>query len=110
MNDKIRNKVIRRDVGFCQYCGCDMTTSYAVFGMCEIDHVRSRKIGGTDDLDNLRLACSSCNKMLARHGRLTTFEARREHIQTRLQSDKLDWFPRVQTEIRELRKKAAKKQ
>ena len=86
-----------------------MTTSYAVFGMCEIDHVRSRKMDGTDDLGNLRLACSGCNKMLARHGRLTTFEARREHIQARLQSDKYKWFPRVQAELWDLRKKAAQK-
>jgi 5-methylcytosine-specific restriction endonuclease McrA len=106
MNDKLRYQVVLRDRGFCQYCGFDHATSYAAFAAHEIDHVvMPRGQDGCDAIDNLKLSCSGCNKMLGgAHKRkltLDTFEKRREYIEKQLLVDKLSWFPKVQAEILE---------
>jgi 5-methylcytosine-specific restriction endonuclease McrA len=44
--------VLNRDGYECTYCGEPAN---------EVDHVISRKDGGTDDLDNLVAACRRCN-------------------------------------------------
>jgi 5-methylcytosine-specific restriction endonuclease McrA len=49
-----RERVFKRDGRFCQICGTDE-------GEMHIDHVIPRKVGGTHDLDNLRVLCKSCN-------------------------------------------------
>jgi hypothetical protein len=46
--------VFKRDGRMCQICGTDE-------GEMHIDHVIPRKVGGTHDLDNLRVLCKSCN-------------------------------------------------
>jgi hypothetical protein len=47
-----RLTVLARDCYECAYCGEPAN---------EVDHVISRKDGGTDDLDNLVAACRRCN-------------------------------------------------
>jgi 5-methylcytosine-specific restriction endonuclease McrA len=42
-----------RDGRQCRYCGSDENL--------HIDHIISRKRGGTHDLDNLQVLCKSCN-------------------------------------------------
>jgi 5-methylcytosine-specific restriction endonuclease McrA len=49
-----RERVFSRDGRMCQICGTDE-------GEMHIDHIISRKTGGTHDLDNLRVLCKSCN-------------------------------------------------
>ena len=49
-----RERVFNRDGRICQICGTDE-------GEMHIDHIISRKSGGTHDLDNLRVLCKQCN-------------------------------------------------
>ena len=49
-----RERVFNRDGRMCQICGTDE-------GEMHIDHIIPRKVGGTHDLDNLRVLCKSCN-------------------------------------------------
>jgi 5-methylcytosine-specific restriction endonuclease McrA len=49
-----RERVFMRDGRVCQLCGADE-------GEMHIDHIIPRKVGGTHDLDNLRVLCKSCN-------------------------------------------------
>jgi 5-methylcytosine-specific restriction endonuclease McrA len=49
-----RDRVFARDGRMCQICGTDQ-------GEMHIDHIIPRKVGGTHDLDNLRVLCKSCN-------------------------------------------------
>lgn len=51
----LRKQVFVRDGEVCAYCG---TTS----GPFEIDHVIPLAIGGTNELDNLAVACRPCNR------------------------------------------------
>jgi 5-methylcytosine-specific restriction endonuclease McrA len=49
-----RERVFNRDGRSCAICGTDE-------GEMHIDHIISRKSGGTHDLENLRVLCKSCN-------------------------------------------------
>ena len=50
---------IRQRANFlCEYCHSSEEISPSRF---EIDHIQPRSIGGSDDLDNLALACQRCN-------------------------------------------------
>lgn len=75
--------LLERDGGRCRYCGIafdarldkpafDPMTNLATIEIeiflpawPEVDHVIPRSKGGTDDLDNLVLACSECNNRKA---------------------------------------------
>lgn len=57
--EAIRDFVRARARGRCEYCLLDQ--SDAGFSH-EVDHIRSRKHGGTDDLDNVAYACFLCNR------------------------------------------------
>jgi 5-methylcytosine-specific restriction endonuclease McrA len=43
----------------CEYCQREQSTSPLI--PLQIEHVTARKHGGTDDLENLALACAECN-------------------------------------------------
>ena len=49
-----RERVFNRDGRCCAICGTDE-------GEMHIDHIIPRKVGGTHDLDNLRVLCKPCN-------------------------------------------------
>ena len=53
----LRWKILERDNFTCQYCG-----QYAPSVQLEVDHVTPVAEGGTDELDNLKTACSACNQ------------------------------------------------
>jgi 5-methylcytosine-specific restriction endonuclease McrA len=74
---KIWHEVFVRDNGRCQYCGADLLISRAALSGAQVDHVRAVAIGGTDDLENLKLACAACNGSLSRYNHLTTFPERK---------------------------------
>lgn len=50
-----RKEVIRRSGTVCKYCGCDCGD------FPTIDHVIPVALGGTNDMENLVVACRSCN-------------------------------------------------
>jgi 5-methylcytosine-specific restriction endonuclease McrA len=47
-----RIRVLKRDGYICAYCGQEAN---------QVDHVISRKDGGSHDMDNLVACCASCN-------------------------------------------------
>lgn len=52
----IRNTVITRDGGVCQFCGVKPR-------QCTVDHLIPLARGGTDDASNLAVACRRCNSI-----------------------------------------------
>lgn len=48
-----KERVFDRDGRTCRYCGSDENL--------QIDHIISRKRGGTHDLENLQVLCRNCN-------------------------------------------------
>jgi 5-methylcytosine-specific restriction endonuclease McrA len=55
----LRQLVHDRAAGCCEYCFIPAT---AVLVAHEIDHIISRKHGGSSDAENLALSCALCNK------------------------------------------------
>lgn len=51
----VKRAVFDRDGAVCKYCG-DLNGPY------EIDHIVAVKLGGSDDLENLCVACKRCNR------------------------------------------------
>jgi 5-methylcytosine-specific restriction endonuclease McrA len=74
---KTWHQVFVRDNGCCQYCEQDLLISRATYGAAQVDHVRAVANNGQDELENLRLACSTCNSSLSRYNHFTTFEERK---------------------------------
>jgi hypothetical protein len=59
MDAALRQWVRSRAGERCEYCGLQQRqTPFALF---HIDHIVARQHGGTDDPDNLALACHRCN-------------------------------------------------
>ncbi|MBE9102725.1 HNH endonuclease [Vacuolonema iberomarrocanum] len=54
-----KQQIRQRANGLCEYCHSPEKISTARF---TIDHILPRSLGGSDDLDNLALACSRCNQ------------------------------------------------
>jgi hypothetical protein len=54
----LRQQVRLRANGLCEYCHSPERVSAARF---EIDHIQPRSLGGSDEFDNLALACQRCN-------------------------------------------------
>ncbi|MBW3540861.1 MAG: HNH endonuclease [Planctomycetes bacterium] len=59
MDAATRRAVRRRADHRCEYCRLHQDQS--PLAALQIEHVRARKHGGTDDLENLALACIDCN-------------------------------------------------
>lgn len=53
---KVKEELVQRDGLRCSACGKMLSDEVLV-----IDHIFPRSIGGTDDLNNLQLICSTCN-------------------------------------------------
>jgi len=56
---RLRNEIRSRADGRCEYCR--IPESLLLIG-CEVDHVVSRKHGGTAEMTNLALSCARCNR------------------------------------------------
>jgi hypothetical protein len=54
-----KQRVRQRANGLCEYCHSPEKISTSRF---TIDHIYPRSLGGSDDLENLALACSRCNQ------------------------------------------------
>ncbi len=59
MDAATRDHVRRRANYRCEYCGLHEDESPLV--TLHLEHILPKKHGGTDDLDNLALACIDCN-------------------------------------------------
>ena len=57
---KIRQRILKRDSYCCQQCGQDN-------GKLHVDHIIPRRLGGTDNDQNLQVLCQKCN--LSKGGR-----------------------------------------
>jgi hypothetical protein len=59
MNESTKERVRRRAGYRCEYC--QLLQSDSPLALLHIEHILPRKHGGTDDLENLALACIDCN-------------------------------------------------
>lgn len=59
MDAGTRQKVRDRAGDRCEYC--QLEQKHSPIAALQIDHIVPRKHGGSDDLDNLALACIDCN-------------------------------------------------
>lgn len=57
ISKKLRFEILQRDGFRCQYCGREGPEV-----ALEIDHIKPRARGGTDDPENLTVACFMCNR------------------------------------------------
>lgn len=57
--EKVRQRVVSRAGSRCEYCRIHSDDLFLSF---EIDHIIPVKHGGSNDLDNLALACPHCNQ------------------------------------------------
>jgi 5-methylcytosine-specific restriction endonuclease McrA len=55
----VRQLVYDRAAGCCEYC---LIPETAVLAVHQIDHIISKKHGGSDEVANLALSCVLCNK------------------------------------------------
>lgn len=53
---KIRELVYNKFDGHCAYCGCKIELKDM-----QIDHIKSKRNGGSDDIENLYPSCRACN-------------------------------------------------
>jgi hypothetical protein len=58
VNDATRKLVRERAKYLCEYCHSSEEASAALFA---IDHITPQSLGGSDDAENLALACQRCN-------------------------------------------------
>ena len=59
MDEAVRQLVRQRARGRCEYCRLpQQALPWARF---HVEHIRARQHGGSDDLENLALACRRCN-------------------------------------------------
>ena len=56
--DKLRKSIIRRDKGLCQHCLVDGLYRNGT----DVDHIKRKADGGTDNTDNLQLLCRAHHK------------------------------------------------
>lgn len=47
----------------CMYCGRDLLTDFETFMLAEEDHLIPLSKGGTDDAQNIVIACAVCNRL-----------------------------------------------
>lgn len=58
VSERLRWQVAERAYHVCEYC---LVHEDDTFWGCQVDHIRSRKHGGTTDSTNLAWACACCN-------------------------------------------------
>ncbi len=76
MDQETRKLVRERAVHRCEYC--KLAEVHSPVAKLQIEHVRPKKHGGTDELTNLALACIDCN--LRKGSNLTGIDPATEKI------------------------------
>lgn len=69
ISEKLKNKIRRQAENRCGYC---LTPQEIVSMIFEIEHLRPVADGGTDDEENLWLACRNCNGF--KHAKTTAID------------------------------------
>lgn len=59
LSDLVKHQVRRRAGGLCEYCHASEQWQYVEF---TVDHIVPLDLDGSDDLENLALACFQCNR------------------------------------------------
>jgi hypothetical protein len=59
ISQSLRREIRARAGGRCEYC---LISEALLLAGCEVDHIVSRKHGGTTELPNLALSCVRCNR------------------------------------------------
>jgi hypothetical protein len=59
ITQQLRREIRTRAGGRCEYC---RIPEGLLLAGCEVDHIVSRKHGGTTELSNLALSCARCNR------------------------------------------------
>jgi 5-methylcytosine-specific restriction endonuclease McrA len=98
--EKTKREVFERAEGYCQYCGQDLLLSRATYGGHHIDHVMARAKSGSSGIENLKLACATCNLGLSKQNDLKSFEARKEYINKRIIDYHEPWFQELKSKLR----------
>jgi hypothetical protein len=86
-------EVFQRDKFRCVYCDFD-GSAFAGWVFLQVDHFKPKSFGGSDELDNLKTACVSCNTMKGAITFPTVEEARQAVAQWRMQMHQY-WESRV---------------
>ena len=60
--DRILAELLSKSDGRCMYCGSELSKEDAV-----IEHIFPRIYGGSDNIENLSIACDKCNRKVANH-------------------------------------------
>jgi hypothetical protein len=85
---KIRAIVFDKCGGKCAYCGVDLVKGW------NVDHIKPRIFGGTNDLDNLNPSCKYCNNYKCH----TDLEGYRNQLHKML-NDKLEYLFKSKTKM-----------
>lgn len=57
----MRTRLAEAQNWHCCWCGCDATHLRGKSNSATVEHIIPRSKGGTDDMDNLAMACERCN-------------------------------------------------
>jgi hypothetical protein len=87
VNRATRNLVRTRASFLCEYCHSAEESSSTLF---TIDHIVPRSIGGSDELENLALACHRCNNN--RYNFVTGIDPETEQEVTLFNPRQQQWF------------------
>ncbi len=88
MDEALRLFVRNRAHHTCEYC--QLAASDAPFLSFHVDHIIARQHGGTDDLDNLALACLWCN--LYKGPNLTGIDPESNQITSLFHPRRENWY------------------
>lgn len=96
MKEEYRNQIIyERDNFTCQYCGLDASKDFEIWYIAKlsIDHIKPQVLGGTDDDENLVVACHACNNFKQKND-YGSFEETREGVLKYKREVAKGWFER----------------
>lgn len=84
--------IFERDNFTCKYCGLDASKNFATWWLANfnIDHIKPKKHGGTDDYSNLVLSCRACN--LYKGGTLCNSLEEAKEVVAKQRAQAENWF------------------
>mgnify|MGYP002634468752 FL=1 len=93
-------QIFMRDSYKCVYCGRDMIGDIDDWLSLEIDHLKPKAEGGTDNPENLVTSCNVCNKMkssyypkgLITNDRPQNIALINQHIQDKREDERTRWL------------------
>lgn len=92
--------VFKRDGFTCVYCGFD-GNGFNQWRQLTVDHLRPKRAGGTDAIENLVTACNFCNSATSRmkfahdQAKEEILALKKEHVKARLKEFHYFWAHRV---------------